>query len=882
MSQVHQSEAGTISSELEESLPLPVNPPQILAPAGGKAQFLAALQCGADAVYLGLPSFNARARAENFTIDDLRELIPLAHHFGMKVLITLNVLIKENELADVVNMLSQLESLSVDGVITQDLGVAELMRNHFPSLRMHASTQLAVHNLAGVEQAAAAGFSRVVLAREMTTVEMKRIHSKTEKLGIELEAFCHGSLCYSYSGLCFFSGAKDARSGNRGECSYTCREPYKVLNEPGQGFLFSMKDLDSSETIGSLVRSGIHTLKIEGRKKDAQYVASVVRLYRSRLDDIYGHSTLRKNAPSRALGMDEIDKIREDLAMSYQRKKTSFFLKGRYRENGIDLDNPTHKGLEIGRITNVVGSWIEFRSKINLSKYDGIRIDPSESLYHAQPQHGNKLRDHSDGLKDRYENQIQSFSLREMKQGEKLIPSAKKESVVQINVPKHWSVNVGDLVFKVRSADLKARVEKLTTVPDGYRLRPLFKVDVQVDIISDGSQLLMIGKTIKSGKILTKGSITCGLVMAESQDQMRKQLEKNLRIMGNIGVKADNLKITGNTEWHVSSVMVKKLKKQLELGLHESWQRYQQEKQAIINSTYSNIASSPIVTSSTSFAVKLDRLETLNYLNEYLESCDSRPITEMVFEPKRAFIGGKTPAAVLDVLKAFAKRWDVKIRLAIPTVVRAWDEPLLRLFAREYSRYDRLWEVGNIGAIGLLENWGMSDVDVSSDFSLYSLNQLADRWLESKGVSTFTMSVEDDLNNITNHLEAGCFDQVTPQVILYKDTPLFIAEACSLTALHGGCPGSKVCGYRSLAIQNKKGEKFHVSHENCKSIVYGDHVYSLSGSRKKLETLGVHKYRIDFLTRYYSPERLSEVLDSVFDDRSVSSSHSSNFHGNLK
>ena len=182
--------------------------PMILAPAGGREQFLAAVNAGADAVYLGLGKFNARRRAENFQISDLKELVPLAHEYGMQVLTTLNIVIKDDELEDAIELLSELDRLEVDAVIVQDLGVAKLVRENFPNLRLHASTQLAVHNEAGVVRASKLGFKRVVLARETTTTEIKRIHKASEKYGIELEVFCHGSLCYSYSGLLFLFRCK--------------------------------------------------------------------------------------------------------------------------------------------------------------------------------------------------------------------------------------------------------------------------------------------------------------------------------------------------------------------------------------------------------------------------------------------------------------------------------------------------------------------------------------------------------------------------------------------------------------------------------------------------------------------------------------------------
>jgi putative protease len=155
----------------------------------------------------------------------------------------------------------------VDAIIVQDQAVGALVREFFPTLRIHASTQMAVHNLQGVVKAAELGYQRVVLAREVTAKEMKDIRAGVPSGVAELEAFVHGSLCYSYSGLCFFSGETDARSGNRGECAYTCRQPYTLTSEDGMGFLFSMADLDTSHDLDLLAEAGIDTLKVEGRKK---------------------------------------------------------------------------------------------------------------------------------------------------------------------------------------------------------------------------------------------------------------------------------------------------------------------------------------------------------------------------------------------------------------------------------------------------------------------------------------------------------------------------------------------------------------------------------------------------------------------------------------
>lgn len=453
--------------------------PEILAPAGGREQFFAALNAGADAVFLGLKAFNARARAENFTEEDLRELVPLAHRYGMKVLVTLNVLIKDVELEQLIDTLSTLEDLQVDAAIVQDLGVLRVARTYFPGLRLHASTQMAVHNLAGVKKAMALGLKRVVLARELTALELKKIRAAVPRDEVEIEAFCHGSLCYSYSGLCFFSGAQDARSGNRGECAYTCRKPYKILNEPGHGFLFSMKDLTTADDLSLLVDAGIDTLKIEGRKKDAQYVGTVVKLYRQKLNEVMGFDTLRKNAPKEARQDASPENIAHDLGMSFHRDTTSFFLKGRYHENVIDLDNPTHKGVRAGEVIKVTDRAIRIVNEIGLEKYDGLRIDAPEKMFHAKPQHGLELKRTNDELVHRYQNDVIHFSLREMKVKGMRVPEAAAGNMVDIDLPEDVPLpRVGDVVYKTRSAELKRRIEKITSAPADSKPKAVRYVDV--------------------------------------------------------------------------------------------------------------------------------------------------------------------------------------------------------------------------------------------------------------------------------------------------------------------------------------------------------------------------------------------------------------------
>ena len=869
--------------------------PEILAPVGGREQFFAALNSGADAVFLGLKNFNARARAENFSLDDLRELVPLAHAHGMRVLVTMNILIKNSELKPLLETLSALEEIAVDAIIVQDLGLARLCKTYFPNLRMHASTQMAVHNLDGVREAMAAGFKRVVLARELTALEIKKIRSAFSREEVEIEAFCHGSLCYSYSGLCFFSGAEDARSGNRGECAYTCRKPYKIVNEPGHGFLFSMKDLNTVESLHLLVEAGVDTLKIEGRKKDAQYVSMVVQTYRQKLDELFGRPTLRRDAPALAhvLAQEKShtpEKLKEQLSLTFQRDSTSFFLKGRYHENVIDLNNPTHKGQPVGDVLNVRGRCIEIRSECDLERFDGLRIDQAESLYHSKPQHGSTLSKGTEGVKDKYQNRVCQFSLRSMRCEGKLVPTAQRGMVLEIDIPDDLPMpNVGDRVVRTRSDALRRDIEKVSKPSSETRLRPLKACELVLNTRVEGDTLVMNLVAQKFAKtILQVSHRTPALRPKSGTSTFTSDIRDGLTVLGNIGFTTTQFQFEGDMNWFVPRGQIKELKRSLEAELANAYESFLKERLAAALEAV-NHALVPIQQNSqqeSSLAVKIDRIEYLEWLRESLEhngSSKNLKINELVFEPKRAFLPSLSFEAVVAQLKSFQQSTGIAVRLAFPTVLRAWDEPLMKRWLQEFLAQGITdIELGNVGVLAMLERWGVREqvTSLASDFTLYSLNSASAAHWQTRGLSKVALSVEDDLKNISDtslRWPAG----LTPQVILFKDTPLFIAESCSLTALHNGCPTSAVCGYRTLEIENDAGDRFFVAHESCKSIVYDKKAYSIVHRRSALEGLGFRNFRIDFLTRPYSKEDFLHVLSSVFTQSTIAGTHTANFERTL-
>lgn len=258
---------------------------ELLAPAGSPAALRAAVQSGADAVYLGIDTFGARQSAENFSLDELPKWIDYCHLYGVDVHVTVNTLIKNNELSKLSECVKRLNNAHADALIIQDLGAAEIIKNTVPDMTLHASTQMTVTSLEGVKYLENMGFSRVVLARELSKNEIEYICKNAQA---EIEVFVHGAICMCYSGQCLMSSILGGRSGNRGRCAQPCRLPYELMEKgqcAGRGYILSPKDMSLINELGTLNEAGVKSLKIEGRLKRAEYVSAVVGIYRKYIDN---------------------------------------------------------------------------------------------------------------------------------------------------------------------------------------------------------------------------------------------------------------------------------------------------------------------------------------------------------------------------------------------------------------------------------------------------------------------------------------------------------------------------------------------------------------------------------------------------------------------
>ena len=333
--------------------------PELLAPVGNVESFYAALNAGADAVYLGLQEFNARGRASNFTRPLLQLAILKAREKNVKVYVTLNALIKNREIDQLIDVLAFLDAVKLNGVIIQDWGTFYLARKYFPRLVLHASTQMGNHNSLGVNFGASKGIVRTVLARELTMPELEAIARQSKA---ELEVFIHGALCYSFSGMCLFSSYSGGQGANRGICKQSCRRIYQdggVQHAP-----FSLKDNQQIQNLQKLMELGIRSLKIEGRMKSADYVFQVCQAYRMALD----------NPENTALAAQMLD-------LDMGREKTAWFLGGNVSDG---ITNDPSIGIHIGQITEVSRRTISFTSSEKLEEGYRIRIrnaNDDEQLY---------------------------------------------------------------------------------------------------------------------------------------------------------------------------------------------------------------------------------------------------------------------------------------------------------------------------------------------------------------------------------------------------------------------------------------------------------------------------------------------------------------------
>jgi len=405
--------------------------PELLAPSGGPQALRAAVACGADAVYLGVDRFNARRGAENFSLDALADACAFAHLRGVRVYLTLNVVILASEMFEALELVDAAWAAGVDAVILQDLGLVRAVREALPHVRIHASTQLNAHSSETVRALASRGVSRVTLARETSLSEIGALVAAGSDAGAEVESFVHGAICVCYSGQCLLSSLIGGRSANRGLCAQPCRLPYELIDEAGRtlgtdgAHLLSPKDLAGISVLSEFVAAGVAALKIEGRMKSAEYVALVTGVYRSALD----RAVLQ--GAQYAVRDGELSVLQE----AFSRGFTEAYLSGERGNDMMSYKRPNNRGVPVGRVTGFAERRATIALDVALDADDTIELWTTRGRF------------------------AQRVGALEHGGGTHRSAPAGVRATVSVDEP----VSVGDRVFRVRNAALSAAADRTYT-----------------------------------------------------------------------------------------------------------------------------------------------------------------------------------------------------------------------------------------------------------------------------------------------------------------------------------------------------------------------------------------------------------------------------------
>lgn len=453
---------------------------EVLAPAGSIESLKAAVLNGADAVYLGGSLYGARAYANNFDKEQLLWAIDYAHLFGCKIYLAVNTLMKQNEISGLAKFLEPYYERGLDAVIVQDLGAVDVIHRCFPDMEIHASTQMTVTGIHGARLAKELGACRVVPARELSLREIRKIK---KEIGLDMECFVHGALCYCYSGQCLMSSMLGGRSGNRGRCAGTCRLPFDIyengekLNRKGQNFLLSPKDLCTIRELPELIEHGVDSLKIEGRMKQPEYVGAVTRIYRKYVDLYESGGSYKVE--------DEDEK--ELLELFNRGGFTSGYYKKHNGRDMMSLNRPNHQGIFVGKIQSVQGKNVMFQAAEDLGKGDVLEIslergDKVELTCPDSWTKGAKVR--LNGQKLKYlKPGMHLYRTKNQALRDRIAEDLKKKT--KENIKGKITIFPGECAKLVVTSE-RARAEVSGAVAEPAKNRPLSKEDIKKQISRTG------------------------------------------------------------------------------------------------------------------------------------------------------------------------------------------------------------------------------------------------------------------------------------------------------------------------------------------------------------------------------------------------------------
>ncbi len=781
--------------------------PELLSPAGSLDAARAAIANGADAIYLGAERFNARDDGAQLTLDELGQACRLAHSRGARVYLTLNTLIKPAELVDALALLGECVDRGIDAVIVQDLGLVRLIRSVYPGLEIHGSTQMTVHDAAGATVLGKLGVQRVVLARENTLEDIRAIGKAVPELA--LESFVHGALCISYSGQCYMSGMISERSANRGSCAQSCRREYSLTNSAtgatlDTGFLISARDLAAHEHLEALAAAGIRTIKIEGRKKKPEYVATVTRSYRTFLDQVAKGEHVQ---PVEHAG---------DLVQIFSRGFTGGMYGGRAGRDYITRDQPDNRGVDIGVVTAWARGGLFVELSTPLAAGDGIALAPPAGTSGT----------------------VSGFTISSVRTLSTVGGITRQVIDARTPVPNGWRV------VRTSHAALLARAREsfaALTAPARWRKT---RVDVRA-FGSAGSPLKLLfvadGEQIE---VRTEISLAPALKRALDQAQLREQLGRMGETPFALGL-VDDRALAAGLFIPVSEINVLRQRAIEQLMVRRDWalQSARAERAASVEAAVAGDDSvrrahavrGDARASTAPFVLAADvcRLE-----DGYAAA--EAGATEIALDP---FL--RHPLPPVTRVAALARELTTRgitFRLRTPTIVRPGERRLLD----KWLALDTPILTGHLGLLAELAREGR---DVAGDYALNCFNQHTADELFALGASRLVLSVEltgDEIADVTAPRRGAAFD-----TLIYGRPEGMTIEHCVLSAAFDRVPGScrDLCvrDHPLVQITDPAGYTFAVATDSaCRNRLL--HSRPIEGSEflPRLWSTGIRGYRMLF------------------------------------